>query len=305
MKVLITGVSGLLGVALARRFSKKSDVTGIYNTHPVVLDDCSLVKCNLLDKPDFKKLLSKANPEVIIHAAALTDVDLCEQKPELAESINVGLTRNLAGFAKEKSIRLVYISTDFIFDGKKGNYSESDLPLPINAYGRTKLKGEDVVKEVSNHAIVRTSIFGWNVQNKLSFPEWVIDNVGKSRRIGVFTDQITSMILVDSLAEMVEKLVVCGASGTFNIASSNSLSKYDMALKTASIFGLDKSFIYSSSSASVKRIASRPLDCSLNCSKAESLLGALPSIEDGLTMMRELESVYKKTKTRSGYYDKN
>ncbi|MEN7982571.1 MAG: SDR family oxidoreductase, partial [Nanoarchaeota archaeon] len=168
-KVLITGGSGLLGSNLAEIFCKDFEVFIIFNKNPVKIDYCNEMKIDLIDFENVEKIIKKINPLIIIHCAALTNVDYCEKNPKEAKEINCDSTKNLARIGKEIGAKFIYISTDSIFDGETGGYSENDIPNPINVYAKTKLEGEEEVRKINgNYIIIRTNIYGKNKIQKFS-----------------------------------------------------------------------------------------------------------------------------------------
>ncbi|MCX6709562.1 MAG: SDR family oxidoreductase [Candidatus Woesearchaeota archaeon] len=171
-KLFITGGSGMLGSALCFELGKSYEITASYNSFPVSFANAEFVKIELSDYQESERIISGAKPDFLIHAAAITNVDLCEENPILAEKINAEATENIAKICREHRIKMVYISTDYIFDGKRGNYSEKDIPSPINVYAKTKYEGElNVSKTLDDFLIIRTSLFGWNIESKKSFVE--------------------------------------------------------------------------------------------------------------------------------------
>ncbi len=163
MKLLITGASGLYGSKLAQLATgKHHQVYSLDNQNPATFG--VPIQADITNKPQIESIFKEINPEAVIHAATLTDVDKCEQNRELAWKINVDGTTNIAQAAKANNAFVLYISTDYVFDGDKGNYIETDLPSPINFYGYTKLKAEEQIKKILNeYCIARTSvIYGFN-----------------------------------------------------------------------------------------------------------------------------------------------
>ena len=142
LKLLITGVSGLLGNNLAHYFKDKYEVLGLYSSHPVVIRGVRTERCNLLYDNSIRKIISDFNPSIIIHCASLTNIDQCEGDKNLTEKINIGSTKNIVETIANKDIKLVYISTDSVYNGIKGDFSEDDEINPLNYYGLSKYEGE-------------------------------------------------------------------------------------------------------------------------------------------------------------------
>ncbi len=282
-RVLITGVSGLLGSNLAHCWQTHYTLAGIFNTHPVVLKGVALYQADLLDTVAFNKVLDEFKPQVIVHAAALANVDVCEADHALADAMNITAARQVHEAAGKRSIKLVHISTDAIYDGSKGNYNEADLPNPVNYYAVTKLKAELSALQDANALVMRTSFYGFNIIKKQSLAEWVIGELGAGRAINGFTDVISSNIFTFDLAAVMTAMIEKDLTGVYNVASSDALSKYDFARELARVFNLDASLIKPASVDSVGFKAARPKDLSLNTAKLAGVMeGKIPSSRDSI-----------------------
>jgi len=289
-KILITGGSGLLGSNLAFSAPKRFDTYLICHESRVEIDGCTSFALDLRESDATAKKVREIKPDCIIHCAALTNVDYCETHQEEAEALNVDATRNLAAVSSEIGCKLIYISTDSVFDGEKGMYTEQDMPNPLNVYARTKLDGESVAMECDNHTVARTNIYGWNAQEKLSIAEWFLKNLREGREISGFTDIYFTPILVNNLADALLELYDKDKSGLYHIAGSERINKYDFGLRLAGVFGLDQSLIQSATSDEIKLTAKRPKDMSLDVGKAEKELNTpLLGVEDGLREFKKLE----------------
>ncbi len=178
MKVLVTGASGLLGSRLCQIALKRDhEVYAAYNQHKPSYG--TPMELNILDSKRQRHVLQKIKPEAVVHAAALTDVDRCELENELAWKTNVEATDNLVRICKEDRIFLVYVSTDYVFDGEKGMYKETDKPTSINNYGFTKLKGEEAVQPLDDYCIARGSVIYGSTPStgKTNFALWLVDKL--------------------------------------------------------------------------------------------------------------------------------
>jgi len=241
--MLITGVSGLLGSNLAYYFKDKYDILGLYNSHPVLLDGVYTQKCEITESDNIKRTISDFSPNVIIHCASLTNVDECEADKEFTKLVNVSATKNIVEAVSDKDFKLIYISTDSVYDGGKGNFSEDDEVNPQNYYGQTKYDGELEVSKHSTSLILRTNLFGWNIQDKHSLGEWVLKELKANKRINGFKDAYFSTIYTMELARIIDIAIQKKLTGVFNCGSTNSCSKYEFAVKIADIFGFDESLI--------------------------------------------------------------
>ncbi len=282
-RLLITGVSGLLGNNLAYYFNKKYDVVGIYYSHPVNIKGVSTEKCNLLDINCIKKIISEFKPSVIIHCASLTNIDQCEIDKELTKEINVNATNNLVNATKDEDTKLIYISTDAVYDGVKGNYSEEDNVNPQNYYGLSKYEGELEVLEKKNSLILRTNIFGWNIQNKKSLGEWIVGELQAKRRINGFKDAYFSSIYTMELARIIDISINKNVTGVYNCGSIDSYSKYEFAMQIADCFGMDKTSITPISIYDFHFGVRRGKKLTLNVNKIKKVLNyKIPTLNDSI-----------------------
>lgn len=300
-KVIITGGSGMLGMSLVYSLGGEFDVFASYRTNHIEMKRARFIPLDITIKNEVFRVIEKINPDLVIHTAALTNVDFCEDNPEKAREVNICGTKNISEACAKSNAKMIYISTDYVFDGVKGNYSEKDDLNPINWYGKTKLEGEGEVKKLTNdYLIVRTSLYGWNIQKKLSFVEWVIVNLQKNLQINALEDQFSSLMFVNDFAEIILKLIKMNINGTYNIASCKKINKFEFAKKIAQVFSLDEDLILPITTEElfkkIGRKAKRPKDVSLNISKAREELGIdAPSIENGLWHMKRLKDNYLKT----------
>jgi len=242
MKLLITGSSGMLGYALRDAFSKDAscNIVGMDLTPTKCgKKPSSFVKCDVTNYDKLTAAVKKIKPDTIIHAAAFTDVDGCELDPDKAETANGLGTRHIAEIARECNATLVYISTDFVFDGRKRvPYAEDDTPNPINVYGRSKLDGERFIKEImkeKSYFIIRTSwIFGPGGKN---FVDTIIKNAQNAKNLKVVSDQFGSPTYTLDLASAVKRLLEIAAQrrisrGVYHITNNDDCSWYKLAQKT-------------------------------------------------------------------------
>ena len=294
-KLLITGSSGMLGSNIVSELGEKYEVFGTYKNFPNPTLK-NQVKIDLTDLDRVRTMVDSVNPDFVVHCVALTNVDACEENYILARATNAFATKNLVSSLRSET-RFIYISTDSIFDGKRGKYSEANIPHPLNNYAKSKLEGEQFVKQQSNYVIIRTNIFGWNcVERRESFVEWVYNNLRKKKPIKMFTDVIFSPITVNTLSSFIDKLLNMDFVGTLNIGSVDPISKYDFGILLADLFNLDKSSITPVKVDTFRFKAKRPKNTSLNVSKAKDIFGFLPTIEDELKKFYEIKEKNKKTK---------
>lgn len=286
-KLLITGADGLLGkwtVALAENNHAvtPTDVTALQ--HP------NAVKTDITDVEAVHQLFLKVKPDVVIHTASETNVDRCETERDRAWKINVGGTRNIAGACRDAGAKLVYISTDYVFDGEKSLNSEDDTPNPLDFYGLTKLEGERQVMHLCRNAVVlRTSVLYGRHPTKQDFATWVITKLKQNQEITVVDDHFNTPTLAENLGHMILEVAAQDLQGVFHTSGCERISRYDFARKIAGAFGLDVALIKPIKMSDLKAwIAKRPRDSSLNTTKVQQVLSVKPlSINEGLSKLKE------------------
>lgn len=279
-KLLITGVSGLLGNNVAYYLKDQYDILGMYYRHPTQIKGISTEACDLSDTERLSRIVDKFDPNIIIHCASLTDIDACEKDQTSAWQINVKCTQHIVEQIGKRNTKLIYISTDAVYDGEKGDFSEQDDIKPKNYYGQTKLQGEIEVLKLGNSLGFRTNIFGWNVQNKKSLGEWILHSLENKKQIIGFKDAYFSSIYTFELARIINMAIKKDLKGIYNCGSENSCSKYEFALKIADQFDLDSKYIEPASIKEFGFHAERGRNLSLNVRKLSlSLEYRLPSIE--------------------------
>ncbi|NVM05194.1 MAG: dTDP-4-dehydrorhamnose reductase [Candidatus Helarchaeota archaeon] len=288
-RVLIIGSSGLLGLKTYKLFSKYYKTIGA-DLKPIKnIDKSNFYQINITDKSYVLKSIKKISPNIVILTAALTAVDYCEDHHEEAWNINVEGPRNVAMACQETKSNLIYISTDFVFDGKKGNYSESDRPNPISYYGITKLEGEKAINESQiKYAIARTSvIFGWNTkEQKTNYVTWIINKLQNIEPIKIVTSQVNTPTLADNLAEALLMIVKKNQYDLFHICGKECLTRYQFALKIAEVFNLKKELI--TPIEYFEQLAKRPKLSCLDTTKASTILKIkLLTISEALSLMKE------------------
>jgi len=265
-RVLVTGASGLLGCRLVEVLSEKYDVIPTHNTHSLQPNS---TRMDVVDRGLVFKVLKNFRPSAVVHTAAETNVDKCERDKVWACRVNVEGTRNVAEGCMKIGVKLIYVSTDYVFDGEKGLYSEDDNPSPINHYGLTKLEGERAVQESGGeYVIARASVlYGWHPR-KLNFATWVIDSLRSGKRINVVDDHYNSPTHADNLAEMILAVLKKDLSGVYHAAGGERVSRYGFAIRLADIFELNKSLIIPVSMDDLTTwVARRPRDSSLSTDK--------------------------------------
>jgi dTDP-4-dehydrorhamnose reductase len=221
----------------------------------------------------------------------LTDVDNCERNKNLAWKINVEGTRNVVEAVRATDAFLIYISTDYVFNGKTGLYKESDAPDPINYYGFTKLEAEKIVENVADeYCVARTSVVYGSTPaaGKVNFALWLLSKLKRNEQTRIVTDQWNSPTLNTNLAEMTLEIIKRNLAGTFHLSGATRINRYDFAKQIAISFNLDLNLIYPAKSAEFSWAAERPKDSSLDTAKAQRSLKNRPlKINSALERMRE------------------
>jgi len=277
LKLLITGASGLYGSKLAQKALSKG--LEVYSTDIQRLSAYgNFVKLNITDKIHVEEAFKSLKPNVVVHAATLTDVDKCETNKELAWKINVEGTKNVVEAAKATDSFIIYISTDYVFSGEKGNYKETDVSNPINYYGLTKLKAEEIVQTQKEYFIARPSVIYGSTPaaGKINFALWLIETLKKGEHAKIITDQWNSPTLNTSLAEMTLEVVERKLTGIYHLCGASKVSRFEFAEEIADVFGLDKNLLDKVTSSEFAWPAKRPMDSSLDTSKAQSSLKNKP-----------------------------
>ena len=272
MKIFITGGSGLFGSKLAEiAMSKGYEVfSGYRNNVPPCGEP---VRYDLLDYGSIERVIEDIRPDAIVHSAALTNVDRCEEEPTLAFRMNSLATKKISEMAKKYGIYMLYISTDYVFDGRRGYYKETDEINPINVYGFTKYVGELWVDAVGRTSV----IYGAKpASGKVNFALWLINKLGSGEEVRIIDDQYITPTLNTNLAKMSLEMVERGIKGVYHLAGETRVSRYDFTVKLAEVFGFDKELIKRSKMAEMNWKAERPKDSSLNTEKVSGVLKEKP-----------------------------
>jgi dTDP-4-dehydrorhamnose reductase len=293
-KILLTGSNGLLGQKIVNLLSEKPDIALIItskgeNRISETPKNATFESLDITNELGVKRIFGKYQPQAVIHTAALTNVDECELNPEACYLQNVVATENIAEACKAQNSFLVHLSTDFIFDGKTGMYDENAVPNPISIYGESKLKAEQIiVQTLDNYAIART-VLVYGITPKMSRTNiilWVKKSLEEGKNIKVVDDQWRTPTLAEDLAMGCYLLAEKQITGIFNISGKELLTPYEMAIKTADFFSLDKTLIEKADASSFTQPAQRPPRTGFNIEKAEKILGYQPhSFHQGLELL--------------------
>lgn len=267
--ILITGASGQLGNAVLNQ---------LYGKFELLATDININKSNTLNIPfvilditnseQIKNTLSKFSPDVIINLAAFTDVDGCELNPDRAYLLN---TKSVEMLSDNFDGQFIQISTDYVFDGHKGPYSEDDHTNPLSIYGKTKLEAEKILQDFGkNSCILRTNVlFDYYRGTEASFIKWIIDSLRSNKIIKVVDDQWNNPTWTQSLAEVIELIIIRNVQGLYNYGGADYLNRFEFAKIIADIFDLDETLILPISTDSLNQAAPRPIKGGLKTAKIE------------------------------------
>jgi len=279
-KVLITGLSGFLGWNVARAIRSRYRVFGTYLDHQVNLPDVETMAFDLSDLAKIPKLVETISPDFIVHTAAFSNPDFCETHHKEALVLNTFATRELAKVASRVNCHLIYISTDFVFDGHKGDYSEADTPAPINYYGRVKLLGElEITNYWSQYVTLRIgTLYGRGHEFRRNFYEKLETDLVRGLSHDCIFDQYRTFLLVDDAVDAILRFIENRQTkGLFHLGGPERVSRFDFAAKFCSVAGLSTNLLRKVRLADANLAAVRPADCSLNSDKIKRTLDLTPT----------------------------
>lgn len=305
-KVLIVGARSKTAEAIIRVLQTETSWNLVLLSSGVSCEEhnerISIYPVNYDDLKSAKEIFLREMPDVVVNTAALTNVDECELNRKKAWQINVQWIEFLLRMCKITDARLIHFSTDYIFDGIRGPYSETDAPNPVNYYGRTKLAGENLCRLSNLHcAIIRTNVvYGISSYEHTDFVQWTLAKLREGKKFDVVTDQYSNPTLTDDLGLAVYRIILKRREGIYNIAGGEWLNRYEFACKIASVFQFSSDIIHSCATAELKQRAKRPLRGGLITLKAETDLGVKSTaVEAGLiTLRQQIFSVSESDKKR-------
>lgn len=288
-KIIITGANGFVGYYLIKLLLEKQNQIVATGKGPVRLpfqsDNLEYETLDFTDDMQVGNIFEKHKPDFVVHCGAMSKPDECEQNRETAFLTNVTGTIHLLNHAAGIKSFFIFLSTDFVFDGTKGMYSEDDETGPVNYYGKTKQLAEEEVKHYPfGHAIVRTIlVYGkpfLNRQNLLTNTAMALKN---EERLKIFNDQVRTPTFVEDLASAINTIIENKTNGLFHISGKDVLTPYEMAVETAKYLHLDVSLITPVNENEFNQPARRPLKTGFNISKAKRELNYRPvSFDEGL-----------------------
>jgi dTDP-4-dehydrorhamnose reductase len=299
-KILIIGANGFLGknILLTRHKNKKLSQESTYIAAD--LQDNNIEEkipfwfIDITNENDTFKKIMNLSPDIVILTAAMTNVDQNEREKDLATKINTNGPKNVLKACKKLDTKLIFLSTDFVFDGyKQGYYTEKDVPNPLCHYAKTKNDAElAIIQSEMDYIICRTAVlYGWNSE-KFNFITWLIDKLEKNESVNLVKNQINNPTYVRNLSEIILKLIEKDVKGIYHTVGSEALNRYEMAIKCAEVFYLNKELI--SPIENFIQLAIRPTNAALDITKLKKILGSdvpIFSLLDGLKDMKKIRDL--------------
>lgn len=291
-RILVTGASGLLGLNFALQYCDRYDIVGVGNRNVMHGTPFETVQRDFFVSGVADELIEATKPDAVLHCAAIANLEACELNPEKADYLNGEFPGLIAEAAGKRSIPIVTISTDAVFDGVDAGstgYRETDTPNPINVYARTKLLGEETALSANPGAVVaRVNFYGWSISGKRSLSEFFYRNLTAGQTVSGFADVFFCPLYVRDLSRVLEKLLFGSAHGVYHVFGSRMLSKYDFGVEIAKEFGADPELVKPTSWRDGGLIAARAPNLIMNVEKLTAFLGETPP--DGVAGLREFRS---------------
>lgn len=284
-KLLIFGGSGLLGSHATLYFEKIGfDVYSVYNKHSNFPNKKNEIQLNVMDQSGLWNLLSTLSPDVVLNCSGLTSVEDCEAHPEQAKFLHETFPETLARYTANNTSKYIHISTDHLWEGERSFYKETDPTNPINVYGKTKAKGEQLVlTENPSSLVIRTNFFGNGLNWRQSFSDWVIEKLKLNEKFYGYNDIYYTPISIPYLLEFLNRVLELDCNGTFNIAGSERVSKYHFIKKFADLMQFSSDHLEVSRYIDNPAKIPRPMDMSLDTTKLSKAIGLIPpNIEESI-----------------------
>ena len=284
MRIFIVGASGFVGRIMYEYLSKNHETYGSFYSNPAK----GLIHLDMTDQNEVAEILTSLKPDVIIHPAANPNVEYCEEYPKETWQVNVEGSKNLIEIARDIGAKFVYFSSDYVFDGINGPYSENDIPSPIIEYGLQKLAVEKLIKNsLENYLIIRiTIVYGWERRGK-NFVMGLIKNLKNGRSMNIPIDQIGSPTYVNNMVQVVKELIESDKIGIYHVAGTDLMNRYTFAKNVAEIFELDENLLIPVTTNQLGQIAKRPLNAGMRVDKVKKDVSIrVMNVREGLEEMK-------------------
>ena len=266
-KILLLGASGLLGYNTYKVLNQKFTV--IPTSRKKNLENF-FIYLDITNVNQLKNIMDTYSPDVIINCIAFTDVDKAEIQKKIAHNINVKSIENIIK-TSPKGSKIIHISSDYVFDGLKNSYNETDSTFPINYYGKTKLEAENILIGSNRDILIfRLNVLFDGLKQKNNFFSWVYNSLIKNKSIDVVVDQISNPVYIPNFIEVLIDSILLNYSGLYHYGSMNPISRYKFALNISEVLGINKNLINPVKTNSLSQIAKRPNSSFLNCDKIKS-----------------------------------
>jgi dTDP-4-dehydrorhamnose reductase len=278
-KIFICGIGGLVGGKLVNLSRDEFEIHGSFNLRDPKFNYVKSYQLDITNYDKLKTIIQDIEPDIIINATALNNVDYCEEHEDEANEVNFKAVSKLSEISNSINSKLVHLSTDSIFDGtKKESYNESDIANPINNYGRSKLHGEKEVLKFQNNLVVRASVlYGWlpklisskktSSLKQINFAQWLISKLELNEKVNITSEEHSSPIIADDFAKSILHLILNKESGIFHSAPALCMNRYDFSVKLANYLSFDSSLIISTTTEKLGRDVTTAKNKCLNSTK--------------------------------------
>ena len=282
-KVLVTGSNGLLGQKIIYSLIERKDIDLLASSKGlnrlINKSGYKYIDLDITKNDEVKKVFENETPDAVINCAAMTNVDYCEENQDSCWKINVNAVENLAKSCEVSKSHLLHLSTDFVFDGKSGPYTENDIPNPLHFYAKSKLKSEEIVKKIMTNWTIARTIIIYGITDNMSRSNivlWAKSEIGKGNTINVVNDQYRSPTLAEDLAKGCISIIDKSAYGLYHLSGPKTYSILNLVYQVADFYNLDKSLILPVTSVSLNQSATRPLSTGFDITKAKKDLDFNP-----------------------------
>ncbi len=293
-QILVLGGSSFIGNAFIRKYASKYRIRFTYYNHPVQIPRSWGCRLNIQSEVRICELFSEIRPDLVIHCAGMTSTAKCEENWDRTYAINVKATHDLHTICQETNTRMIYLSTDFVFDGQRGGYEEVDDTFPSTRYGKSKRLAEDVIYHGPNspNTILRLSlVYGFGKGPSRGFIGWLTDSLAANRPVTLFTDEYRTPVYIEDVVDILDEVVEHEIQGLYHIGGREKISRYEFGKKFAETLGYNTSCILPASIKDFQGHPPRPPDLSLNTASARKRFKTvLSGVEDGLRRMRNIQT---------------